>query len=267
MDEPADLDDHDDVLAHGRMTIWEHIAELRTRVIRSVIAVVVGMAVGYMLYPYLIEFLKHPYCDLIGKPLEECKFISIDPLEAFATRLKISAYVGIVFAMPVLLWQIWRFVTPGLYPHEKRYAVPFVVSALVLFVFGAWIAYVTLNPALQFLSGQGGDQIVSQYTIDNYVTLIAYMMLAFGVGFEFPVLLVALQIAGVLTPRQLLGWWRQAIVIIAVVAAVITPSADPISMMALAVPMFLFYAIATGLGFLIVRRRRQREEKVSPAAV
>jgi sec-independent protein translocase protein TatC len=136
--------------------------------------------------------------------------------------------------------------------------VPFVVSACFLFVFGAAIAYFTLNPALQFLQGMGGGQVESQYTIDNYVTLIAYMMLAFGIGFEFPVLLVALQIAGVLTPRKLLGWWRQALVVIAVVAAVITPSGDPISLLALAVPMYLFYLISIVIGLVLSRRKRKK---------
>jgi sec-independent protein translocase protein TatC len=256
-----DQDSRDEHLAAGRMTIWEHIAELRTRLIRCCIAVAVGMALGFFLYPYLIEFLKLPYQELTGKT----EFLAFDPLEPFATRLKISAYVGIVFAMPVLLWQIWRFVTPGLYPHEKRYAVPFVVSACFLFVFGAAIAYFTLNPALQFLQGMGAGQVDSFYTIDNYVTLIAYMMLAFGIGFEFPVLLVALQIAGVLTPRKLLGWWRQAVVTIAVVAAVITPSGDPISMMALAVPMYIFYLIAVGIGFVLARSKRKKAQRVDTA--
>lgn len=215
------------------------------------------MVVGWMLYLPLLEFLKAPLQELTGAQT----FYAIDPLETFATRIKISAYAGIVIAMPVLLWQIWRFVTPGLYPKEKKYAIPFVASALALFAFGAFIAYVTLTPALNFLIGVGGGQVTPIYSVDNYVTLIAYMMLAFGAGFEFPVLLVALQMVGVLTPRQLLGWWRQAVVVIAVVAAVITPSADPISMMALAIPMFLFYLIAMGIGFVITRRRRKKAEQ------
>jgi len=249
-DDPTDEPDH---LAKGRMTIWEHLAEFRTRLIRSVVAILVGMVIGFFLYHYLLEFLKQPYSELTGRQ----DFLALDPLEPFATRLKISAYVGIVIAMPVLLWQIWRFVTPGLYPHEKRYAVPFVVSAMVLFIFGAAIAYWTLNPALQFLQQMGAGQVESFYTVDNYVTLIAYMMLAFGLGFEFPVLLVALQIAGVLTPRKLMGWWRQALVVIAVVAAVITPSGDPISMMALAVPMYVFYGMSIVIGIFITRSKRK----------
>jgi sec-independent protein translocase protein TatC len=244
-----------DPLHGGRMTLWEHLAELRSRLIKCAIAIAVGAVfVGFVAYGPLLRFLLIPFHDLVpGHNL-----IAIDPLDPFVTRIKISAYGGIVLAMPVLLWQVWRFVTPGLYPHEKRYAVPFIVSAMLLFAFGAAIAYLTLNPALQFLIGVGGAQIDPFYTADNYVTLIAYMMLAFGAGFEFPVLLVALQMVGLLTPRKLLTWWRYAIVVITVVAAVITPSQDPISMMAMAIPMVIFYFASIGIGFLIVRRKRKK---------
>jgi sec-independent protein translocase protein TatC len=247
----------------GRMTIWEHIAELRSRLVKSSIAIVVGMCFGFWVYPYLLTFLLKPLCDI--NP-DQCILVATDPLDPFTTRIKISAYVGIMCAMPVLLWQIWRFVTPGLYPHEKRYAIPFVASALALFAFGAAIAYYTLNPALQFLISIAGTDVEPFYTPDNYVTLIAYMMVAFGVGFEFPVLLVALQIAGVLTPKKLLGWWRYAVVIIVVFAAVATPSADPISMMALAIPMILFYGIAIVIGFLLDKTKRNKKASEAQAS-
>jgi sec-independent protein translocase protein TatC len=253
-----------DHLAAGRMTIWEHLAELRTRLIRCAIAIMVGMVIGFIIYPYLLEFLKIPYGNLTH--VEDPKFLITDPIEPLAIRIKIAAYVGVILAMPVLLWQIWRFVTPGLYPHEKKYAIPFTLSALLLFIFGAAIAYFTLTPALEFLASMGAGQIDVNYTIDNYVTLIAYMMLAFGAGFEFPVLLVALQIVGVLTPAKLLGWWRYAIVVICIVAAVITPSGDPISMLALAIPMLIFYFAAIGIGALILWRRRRNAEKAAAQA-
>jgi sec-independent protein translocase protein TatC len=246
----------------GHMTLWEHIAELRTRLIRICFAIAVGVVAGWVVYPYLLAFLREPLADLAGNR----NFIATDPLEPFATRIKISAYSGIVIAMPVILWQIWRFVTPGLHKHEKRYALPFVTAASVLFALGAAIAYLTLNPALQFLIGIGGGQIDAYYTVDSYVTLIAFMMLAFGAGFEFPVLLVALQMVGVLTPRKLLSWWRQAIVIIAVVAAVITPSGDPISMLALAIPMVIFYFAAIVVGFVLARRKRTKARKAAATA-
>ncbi|CAB4597981.1 unannotated protein [freshwater metagenome] len=248
----------------GHMTLWEHLAELRTRLFRIAIAVAVGALLGWFLYPYVLAILKHPFNEVQpGQP-----FIATEPLQAFGLRIKMSAYIGISIAMPIIVWQVWRFVTPGLYPHEKKYAIPFTVSAVVLFLGGAAVAYYVLNPTLEFLTTIGGSQIEPFYTADSYVTLIVWMMLAFGVGFEFPVLLVALQMIGVITPRKLIQWWRQAIVVIAVIAAVITPSGDPISMIALAVPMLILYIVSIGLGATILafRRRSKRKAEKSEAA-
>lgn len=240
------------------MTLWEHIAELRTRLFKIAIAVSLGAVIGWFLYPYVLEILKHPFNEV--QP--DQPFIATEPLQAFGLRIKMSAYIGIAIAMPVIVWQVWRFVTPGLYPNEKKYAIPFTVSAIVLFLMGATVAYYILNPTLEFLTTIGGSQIEPFYTADSYVTLIVWMMLAFGIGFEFPVLLVALQLIGVLTPRRLVQWWRWAIVVIALIAAVITPSGDPISMIALAVPMLVLYVVAVLVGWalLFFRRRRIRRE-------
>lgn len=240
----------------GHMTLWEHLAELRTRLFRIAIAVGLGAIAGWFLYPYVLELLKHPFNEV--QP--DQPFIATEPLQAFGLRLKMSGYIAIAIAMPVIVWQVWRFVTPGLHPHEKKYAVPFTVSALLLFFGGATLAYFVLNPTLQFLTTIGGSEIEPFYTASSYVTLIIWMMLAFGVGFEFPVLLVALQMIGVITPKQLLQWWRQSIVIIAVIAAVITPSGDPISMLALALPMLFLYILAIGIGALILRLRRRSKK-------
>lgn len=253
--EPTEAEQSND----SRMTIWEHLAELRSRLMKVFICVAVAAIVGWIVYPYVLEWLRTPWCDI--QP-ENCELLALDPLEPFTVRLKVSAYIGIALAMPVILWQVWRFVTPGLYPHEKRYALPFVVSSMVLFVFGAFLAFITLNPALSFLNNLAGANIETQYSPEKYVTLIVYMMLAFGAAFEFPVLLVALQLIGVLTPRQLLGWWRPALVIIAVVGAVITPSQDPISMLALIVPMTILYFGSIGIGALVGWRKRK---KAAPA--
>lgn len=244
------------------MTLWEHLAELRSRFFRIAIAVGVGAVVGWFLYPYVLELLKHPFNEV--QP--DQPFIATEPLQAFGLRLKMSAYIGIAIAMPVIVWQVWRFVTPGLYPHEKKYAIPFTVTAIILFFAGATLAFFVLNPTLEFLTTIGGSEIQPFYTASSYVTLIIWMMLAFGVGFEFPVLLVALQMIGIVTPRRLVGWWRQAIVVIALIAAVITPSGDPISMLALAIPMVLLYAIAIGIGALILKLRRRSKKRTQEDA-
>ncbi|HEY6532892.1 MAG TPA: twin-arginine translocase subunit TatC, partial [Acidimicrobiales bacterium] len=187
----------------GHMTIWEHLAELRSRLIKVSIAVVLGAVIGWFLFPYLLDFLLRPFHEI--QP--DGTVIATEPLQAFSLRIKMSGYIGIAIAMPVILWQLWRFITPALYPHEKKYAIPFTVSALVLFVMGATLAYYILNPTLQFLIEIGGGDIEPLYTASSYVNLIVFMMLAFGIGFEFPVLIVALQLIGVVTPRRLLSWW------------------------------------------------------------
>jgi sec-independent protein translocase protein TatC len=238
----------------GRMTLWEHLAELRVRVIKSVIAVALGGVIGWILYPSVLEILLEPYRQV--RPGAE--LVAFSPTEFFTVRIQIAAYIGIALAMPVLLWQVWRFVTPGLYPHEKKYAIPFIICALILFVAGATLAYMAITPALEFLLGLGGDNVEDLFSQHEYVTFTTWMMLAFGAAFEVPVLLVALQMIGVLTPRKLLGFWRYAIVIIAVVAAVITPSGDPITMLALVVPMVFLYFGAVGIGAAFTWRKGRK---------
>lgn len=237
------------------MSLMEHLTELRERVIKVVLAVLGGMLVAFLLYDQIFDFLLEPYLKECSNSVSDCKLLALDPLEGFGVRMRLAAYGGVFLAMPVILWQLWRFVTPGLYAHEKRYAVPFMVSALTLFLLGAGIAYYTLPQALSFLQQIGGDNIVSAYSPSKYFTLISYMMLAFGVGFEFPILLVFLQLMGVISPRNLRQARRYAIVGICVLVAVITPSGDPVSMLALSGPMILFYEISIVIGRIMERRK------------
>jgi sec-independent protein translocase protein TatC len=249
----------DELGDEGRMTLMEHLGELRSRLIKSVVAVVVGMAVVWMLYPWIYDILVHPLCEV--EP-DSCELALRDPLEGFSIRLRVSGYGGIALAMPVILWQLWRFITPGLYPHEKKYAVPFVASALTLFLLGATLAYFTMTQALSFLINVAGGDVAILFSPEPYIKLITYMMLAFGIGFEFPIVLVFLQLVGVLEPRTLILYRRYALIIILVVVAVITPSGDPYSMLLLSVPMYLFYEISILIGRIIVRRRRKREAEI-----
>jgi sec-independent protein translocase protein TatC len=241
----------------SRMSLIEHLTELRDRLIKIVVAVVIGMVISFLLYPQIFELLIAPYKEIAdsNNAIGGGKLLILDPLEGFGVRMRLAAYGGIALAMPIILWQIWQFVTPGLYPHERRYAVPFVVSALVLFLLGAGLAYYTLPRALEFLVSIGGDDLVTAFAPGKYFTLITYMMLAFGIGFEFPILLIFLQMAGILSVGALRRGRRYAIVGICVLVAVITPSGDPISMLMLSVPMVIFYEISIIAGRLIERRR------------
>lgn len=238
------------------MTLIEHLTELRSRLIKCVIAVVVGAVVAFIAYPAIIDVLVRPYAEIGESALDpDGRLIMRDPIEGFSVRMRIAAYGGIALAMPVVLWQVWRFVSPGLYSHEKRYAVPFVVSAMVLFVLGATLAFFTLPRALEFLVAIGGPDFVAAYSPGPYVKFVTYMMLAFGVGFEFPILLIFLQLAGIVSRQTLAGVRRYAIVGIVAAVAVITPSGDPISLMMLSVPMYLFYEISILAGRFIEKRR------------
>jgi len=246
-----------------RMTLMEHLTELRNRLIKVAVAVVVGMVVSFVLYPQIFDVLIAPYKDAAtgSSILGDGQLLVTDPLEGFNVRLKLAGYGGIALAMPVILWQLWRFVTPGLYPHEKRYAVPFVVSALLLFVMGAGLAYYTLPRAIEFLATIGGDELVSAYSPGKYFALITYMMLAFGIGFEFPIVLVFLQMAGIISVKALGSARRYAIVGICILVAVITPSGDPYSMLMLSVPMVVFYEVAILIGRVVERRREAAEAR------
>lgn len=244
----------------GRMSLMEHLVELRSRLIKMAIAVAIGAAIGWMLYFPLFEILRQPLVDLSKNPNVDENFLSTKPLELFMLRIQISTYLGIALAMPFLLWQVWAFVSPGLYRNERKYAGAFIFSATLLFMLGAAIAYYTLPAALGFLQSMGGDMVDIKYSPEEYLKLIVYMMLAFGAGFQFPILLVMLQLVGVIKPKQLRSFRRFGIVIIFVVAAVITPSADPFSLMALALPMVLFYEISIIIGQIVVGRRALAEE-------
>ncbi len=246
------------------MSLMEHLIELRSRVIKAVLAVALAAVVGWFLYPSVINLLTNPYRDIADRSLTQGKLLASSPIDSFAIRIKITSYTAFALSMPVLLWQIWRFVSPGLYKREKRYAIPFVAVALLLFVTGATIAYLTLPQALNWLSNVGGGDIVQAYTADKYFQLIAYMMLAFGVCFEFPILLLFLQMSGIVRNATLRKVWRQTVVGITVVVAVATPSNDPISMMALAVPLVIFFFGSIGLGWIFERRRDRRVAAADP---
>lgn len=244
-----------------RMTLIEHLAELRTRIIRSVLAVGIGMIIILAFYDQVLEFMREPYDQLCrdnpGKL--KCELFSLGPLEGLSTRLSISTYGGMILAMPVLLWQIWRFVVPALHAKEKKYAIPFIISSVVLFLLGATVAYFTLTPALDFLISWSGEGVQANFQVSKYISLFGLMVAAFGITFEFPVLLVFLQLVGVLTPQALARQWRYAVVVIFVIAAVVTPSGDPYSMMAMALPMTLFYIISIIIGRVAQKRKQARE--------
>jgi sec-independent protein translocase protein TatC len=235
------------------MTLVEHLTELRTRLFIACVAIAVGAVVAFVLYNRILDFLVNPYCDIRRSNGQGCKLYVTSPLEGIAVRLKIAGYGGLMIASPVVLWELWRFITPGLHKQEKRYAIPFIMASTLLFFFGVLVAYLTFPKALEFLINIGGSDLQEIFSPKEYVSFFLKIMLAFGLAFEFPVILVFLQIVNVLTSRKLSSWRRPAIVIIVAAAAVITPSQDPYSLFAMAIPMYVFYEVSILIGRILKR--------------
>jgi sec-independent protein translocase protein TatC len=242
--------------AGSPMGLFDHLAELRRRLLVAVVAVTVGGIAVFVVFDHLLGFLLMPYCHAVG-PGHACNLYVTAPLDGLSIRVKVAAYGGLLLASPVVLWELWRFVAPGLRPGERRGAFWFVGASVLLFAGGAAVAYASFGHALRFLDAVGGPSLHELYSPSSYIGLLILMMAVFGLAFELPVFLVALQMAGIVTPAKLASWRRWAIVVLVTVAGVITPSSDPFSMLALAVPLVVFYEGAIVVGRLLIRARRK----------
>jgi sec-independent protein translocase protein TatC len=237
----------------GSMTVIEHLEELRHRLVVSLVAVGLGSIVGWFLYEPFVALVQGPFCDYLDanpevRPASGCNLAFLAPTEAFVLKLKVVVFLGLLAALPVVLYQAWAFVVPGLTQRERRWVVPFIASSTILFFAGAVFSYLVLPRALDFLLGFAGEAFTPFLTGDRYIGFIVLVTLAFGVAFLLPVFLVFLQLAHVLSSRRLASWRRWAILAIATFAAVITPSGDAYTMLAMTVPMYLFYEAAIIVG-------------------
>jgi sec-independent protein translocase protein TatC len=230
------------------MTIYEHLTEARKRLMISFGAVIFFAIFAFIDYNQILSWMSHPYCET-QKP-GHCNFYITGPLDGLTLRIKIAFFGGLLLAAPVVFYQLWRFITPGLRAKEKRYVIPFVAASIVFFAGGCAMAYAIFEQALKFLQSIGGHQLMEIYNPISYLNLIILMMVIFGAMFEFPVVLVCLELANIVTPNRLLKSWRWAIILIVIAAGVFTPSGDPFSMMALALPLILFYFGSIGVGKL-----------------
>lgn len=232
------------------MSVVEHLEELRTRLLVSLLALAVGAVAGWLLYEPVFRLLTNGYEDACRaldpriRPPTGCKLIATAVAEPFLVRFKVSVFTGLVIALPVILFELWRFITPGLTRRERRLALPFVLSSLALFSLGAWFAFLTLPRGLRFLLSFAGTQVVPILTVGSYVGFIIFLILAFGLAFEFPLVLIFLSWVRVVSSQKLRRWRRYAYLSVTIAAAVITPSQDPYTLLAMAVPMALFYEAA-----------------------
>jgi sec-independent protein translocase protein TatC len=239
----------------GTMSVVDHLRELRDRVVWSLIAIAVGAVICFIFFEPIIHLMIEPYRDATtSKAFPNGKdLVFTQPLEAFMTRIKVAAYGGFVIASPVVFFQLWRFITPGLNPKEKRYAIPFVTASVILFIGGSGVAVLTFPKALNFLLGVGGSDLDPLLTAGSYLTLVFLMIVAFGVSFEFPIVMMFLLLARIITTQQLRKIRKFTFLGLVIFAAVITPSQDPISLFAMSIPMYILYEASILIGRLLKR--------------
>jgi sec-independent protein translocase protein TatC len=246
----------------ARMPLVEHIFELRNRLAWSALAILAGTVVMWFFFNPVWDVLKAPYCHLPQShrfsPGDECALFVTGIFEGFYIRLKVSLILGIVVSSPVWLYHLWAFIVPALRRKEKRWTLAFLAAAVPLFAAGGALAYVTLSKGLAFFLGVNAHGVFAIITVSSYLGFALAMLFVFGVSFEFPLVVVLLNFMGVLTYARLRSWWRQMTLGIFVFAAVITPSQDPFTMSALAIPMCVLYWIAVGIAYLHDKRKARR---------
>ena len=224
------------------MPLTAHLAELRSRLIWCMVALAVGFIVCYNLSDKIMSSLRSPLM-LVGQQVQVPLQI-IAPTEGFMTNIKVGLIAGLFLVLPFILYQLWKFVAPGLLEHEKKYTVPFLVGSAVLFYGGGVIFYCVLPFVMQFLLSFAKGNIEAKLSMGYYVTFCVRSMIAFGLVFQLPMVVIFLTQLGLVSSRLLVKHFRYAVVVSFVVAAVLTPTTDPVSLVAMVLPMLLLYGLS-----------------------
>ncbi|MDE9367413.1 twin-arginine translocase subunit TatC [Luteipulveratus sp. YIM 133132] len=244
----------------ARMSLGDHFREFRNRALVAALAIAIGSAVGWMVYEHLVTFLTRPLVELSKERNSEFVKLNYAGItSAFTLHLKIAMWLGVILASPVWLWQIWAFLVPGLTKKEKKVARLFVAAAVPLFLAGCYAATWALPKAVEVLLGFTPDDAANLPNAGEYFTFCTRFILAFGIAFLLPVFLVGLNTARILPGRIMLKGWRIAIILIFVFAAMMTPTPDAWTMLALALPMVGLYYLACGFSIVMDKRRAKRD--------
>jgi sec-independent protein translocase protein TatC len=239
------------------MTALEHLGELRRCLLIGVAAVIVATAVAWAFYDPVIGFMIRPYRAFLEhhphQNVSRGMLVATGPLDGFTARLKVSGYLGLILSSPVWLWELWQFIAPGLHRNERRYAVSFLAAAVALFSLGVGTAVLVFPRAISWLIRVSGTDVAPLFSPNRYLGMYALCCLIFGLAFIYPVVLVFLQLIGAVSSTRLRRWRRYAIVALLAIAAFITPSGDPFSFLALAVPLVAFYEMSIVVGRLLKR--------------
>jgi len=242
----------------GAMTFFEHLSELRKRIINSLIAVVIGALIGWILAPHFVKWIVKPMTDALSKAGLEPKLIYSHPAGFLNLLITLSIYLGIVLASPWILYQIWLFVAPALYKHERSAITGFLFSTVFLFLAGIAFGYfVSLPYVLRFLISFQGP-VVPLINVDEYFDLILMVLLGLGLVFELPVLIFFLSLFGIVTPKFLMKNFRYAILVIAILAAILTPTPDATTMLVFMAVLVGLYFVGVAVSWVVVRRRERR---------
>lgn len=243
------------------MPLVDHLRELRSRLVKSGIAIAAGMVIGWIYYPQIFAWISAPFTAVVEQAQAEGRDVTLaltGVADPFVLQVQVAAVVGLLLSSPVWLYQLWRFVTPGLRRHERRWAIGFVAVAVPLFAAGVYLAYRVLPYGLQILLGFTPENVENIVSVDRYLSFFIRTVLVFGVGFLLPLLIVLLNFAGVLTGRRLISWWRWIIFGVFIFAAVATPTGDPINLLLLAAPILFLMTVAVAICVLNDRRRSRR---------
>ena len=254
----------------GQMTFFEHLSELRKRIINSLYAIGAGAFIGVYLAKYFINWITAPIIKALHEAKLDPHLVYTHPAGYLNTYITLGVYLGIVLASPVVLYQLWLFVAPALYRHERKAVAGFIVPTVFLFLAGIAFGYfVTLPYILRFLVSFQGNAgpITPMITVNEYFDLVLLILLSLGLVFELPVLIFFLTLFGIVTPQFLWKNSRYAILIIAVVAAIVTPTPDATTMLVFMMPMIGLYFVGIAVSAIVVRKKRKREEAQRVGAI